>query len=633
MRVARLRDWLAAFAVCALSLSSGSGLVAAPASSQAANTDEELVYLDPDGVIRVIDPQSPANSPAVSWNSPTSGWRYLSLGDFNADGDLEIVAVGENEGAYRLAVFDPVIEGDAALRADGTINAIPWAELYNEVLPGEPLVVGAGNFHLTRPGDEIVVLFRRPPERGVLPDDPYRYVVMSAPGNPPTGREWDVELTFDAGSLATWIDAGNLNGTGPDEIAVINREGGSLSVFAIMNGTLERILFRSFGAFHWLDGDIGQFMAGGDEELAAGRETAFQEASLFVLQYADGSWTDAYYEYNDPPPDAVWFADIAGNGDDEVVVLRRVPVELGSRPRLFVRDNGNDTVRLGELPLDADNGYRTGVGGDVDADGRDEIVIVRGNRIRVFTEPERSANYRDYDVATDSAMIVAGNLDANGLAGASRLAASPSSISEALTTGSAGPQHLIALSDPVNSRSIPFTLSLAGNSAWVKVAASSTRTPATIGVVFDATGLAAGDYSDRLIIDTSNDSVVNAPIAIDLALSVRDGLAIRPPQIVVLEGDCPQAGPRNVQVTIAGTAATTYTLGLVGEPAWVSVNPLSGTAPGTATLTVSPSVAAGDVATTTLVARGVISPTDMVNAAPVMLLCVESTVHLPLVFR
>ena len=127
----------------AVALGVGPGSPVAYATTGAANVEDELVYLDPDGVIRVLDPQAPAGNPSVAWSSPTGGWRYFALGDFNADGDMEIVAVGVNGGANRLAVFDPVAEGVSSGRADGVINGIPWVELYNVELPGEPLVVGA----------------------------------------------------------------------------------------------------------------------------------------------------------------------------------------------------------------------------------------------------------------------------------------------------------------------------------------------------------------------------------------------------------------------------------------------------------------------------------------------------------
>ncbi len=167
---------------------------------------------------------------------------------------MEIVAVGVNGGANRLAVFDPVAEGVSSGRADGVINGIPWVELYNVELPGEPLVVGAGNFALDRPGDEIVYVYIRPPQDGVPPDDPYRYVILMAEESRTDGRAWTTLLTFDAGSQVTWLEAGNINGTGADEIAVINRTGGSLSVFMIANGTLDRILYRATrGLIGWME--------------------------------------------------------------------------------------------------------------------------------------------------------------------------------------------------------------------------------------------------------------------------------------------------------------------------------------------------------------------------------------------
>ncbi len=472
------------------------GTQAARGEASAANAEAELVYLDPGGVIRVLDPQTPAGNPQVMWASPTGGWQHLALGDFNADGDMEIVAVGGVEGAYRLAVFDPVAEGVSAFGADGVINGIPWAQLYSVALHGEPIIVGAGNFALDRPADEIVVCYRLPLKEIISPDDTLRYVILAAEGDPPDGRKWSTRLTYETGSVVTWLGAGNINGSGPDEIVVIHRVGGSLRVYDIAHGFFDLIKESSAGWFKWVDGAIGQFVQGGDEELAAARETVKDTPSLYVLQYADGNWTDAYAEYNDPPPYAVWFADISGNQDDEVVVLRLVPVELGARPRLFVRDNGNDTIGLGEPALDTDNGYRAGAGGDFDGDGRDEIAVMRDDRIRIFTQPEKSDAKTDYDVATNSRLIVAGNLDANGLAGASRLVASPSNISDSLTTGEAGATHSVSLADPVNGRALPFTVSVEKGSTWVKVTASSAQTPATLSVVFDAGGLAAGVYTE-----------------------------------------------------------------------------------------------------------------------------------------
>ena len=229
------------------------------------------------------------------------------------------------------------------------------------------------------------------------------------------------------------------------------------------------------------------------------------------------------------------------------------------RPHLFVRDNGNDVIRLGELRLDADNGYRTGTGGDFDGDGRDEIAIMRDSRIRIYTEPERSAEKVDFDVSTNSALIRAGNLDANGLADASRFAASPGMISDALPTGAVSAEHSVALSDAVNDRSFQFFVDVEDGAEWVRWTVSSSRTPAVLGVVFDAAGLPAGQYTERLVIDSDSEAVINTPVTVDLSLTVRDGLVVYPAEIVVPLHDCSEgAGAVQVQVAIDGTPGTGY---------------------------------------------------------------------------
>src|SRR5690606_13573169 len=66
---------------------------------------DEIVYIDADGVIRVLDPQG---DPLVEWFSPSGGWRTVALLDVNNDGDMEIAAMGQNGDNVKIAFFDPV---------------------------------------------------------------------------------------------------------------------------------------------------------------------------------------------------------------------------------------------------------------------------------------------------------------------------------------------------------------------------------------------------------------------------------------------------------------------------------------------------------------------------------------------
>jgi hypothetical protein len=95
-----------------------------------------------------------------------------------------------------------------------------------------------------------------------------------------------------------------------------------------------------------------------------------------------------------------------------------VPQEAGARARLIIRDyRNNDTVPIGmsEALLDGDNGYSGGAAGDIDGDGRSEIVLVRDIRIRIYGEPERSDLREELFTLTDGNSVRVGNLDAAGL--------------------------------------------------------------------------------------------------------------------------------------------------------------------------------------------------------------------------
>ena len=526
----------ALMALLALPVHGATQGAAAPAPSQG-DGDEELVFLDPNGVIKVHDPTQGTDAREVIWESPDGGWRHIAVGDFNADGDAEIAAVG-GDGVNRLAIYDPVAEGLGVGEADGFFNGIPWALLYEETLDGFPYLISSGEFSVDAPGDEIIYYFRLPDADRVQQDDDNRFVIMFAYADPPDGRLWSTLLTYDSGNEWTWIGAGNLNGSGADEVALIASEIGNLSVYSIVDGGLVRIKRYSDGSVPWQDGAIGQYIAGGDEELAVGRETVYDAPALFVLQYAGGSWTDAYAQYHDPPPGAVFLGDLTGNGDDELMVVRSVRPELSNVPRLFVKDNGNDTFFLQEHSLDADNGYRTGVAADTDGDGRDEVVVIRNNRIRIFTEPERSASFVDKETGVDTAMILAADLDANGLSGSSRFGASPDSVEESVTAGAVSEVYAIAVSDVVNGNSVPFNYRVENGSAWVQVTRSGARTPTTLSVTLDASELLSGTFSDRILIEASDGSVANSPYAIDVRMTVKPGISLTPGVVREVLTDC-----------------------------------------------------------------------------------------------
>lgn len=595
------------------------------------DVDDEIVYLDPNGTIRVIDPTPRGGDLQVNWFSPTSGWVDFTLADVTNDGDSEIIAVRPLGAGGQLAIFDPVAIGaddDEVQLLDG----VPWAIIYERQLETSPRLVATGEFDLGRTGPEIIFdRFLLPESRNVF-EDSRRFTILRQPSGQTRAEEWEIQRTWDTGNPWNWIDTGNFDDRGSDEIVLVAEEIGTISVFRVGDG-FERIFRHSYPENAWRVARFGQFGAGGGEELGAVRAADFPLASAWVFRWEDGEVLDRYAERLIPSPRIMFWADISGNGDVEMVMLRSVPQELGQRPRLFIRDNSNDTIILNDQQLDVDNGYTAGAGGDADGDGRDEVVIMRNNRIRVYTEPERATSNVEYDVDTDAAHILMGNLDAAGVARESRLGVSQSMITATLRAGQTATAVRVDVADVTRGMAVPFSIRIDDAQEWVAVDASSSSTPATLSVVLDAAGMQPGIYQGEIVLQPSGSGVSDEPATIDLRLQVESGITTNPAGLVFEYYPCEEPlGVRTLPVTVDGPEGVAYRTAIAGNPGWVSVVPANGTLPEILTLTVDPAQRPADLATATLVLT-----VDLPNAPgteevrEVVLVCAQDRKVLPFV--
>ena len=87
-----------------------------------ADNNEEIIYLDDDGFVRVLDAYHTGDTPTIQWSSPEGDWDHFDLGAFNNDGDLEIVVVGNvgDGDTGKIAIYDPVVsEGGSDTEING----------------------------------------------------------------------------------------------------------------------------------------------------------------------------------------------------------------------------------------------------------------------------------------------------------------------------------------------------------------------------------------------------------------------------------------------------------------------------------------------------------------------------------
>lgn len=596
------------------------------AETLAPNSDDEIVYFDNNRAIHVFDPRPTSPVLAVEWSSPDGRWDDFALGDVTGDGDLEIIAIRDEDDGGRLTIFDPVAQ-DSPRDQTQMRGGIPWAILYELELPVAPRLVATGEFDPSRPGQEILYSF-------ALDDEHDRFVILRGTGEGGPGRGWEEQLSWDLEGRWSAVATGNVHvDDAIDEVALVSFSMGEVGLWRVEPSVVRT--FTNVNRDHrWRNVALGQFVivSNDGDELAAVRDADFPLASTWVFRYDGNSFVDQLGEVISPSPTVVFFADIGGNGDEEMILLRQVQQELGPRPRLIVRDgNNNDTIQVREELLDGDNEYKGGAAGNIDDDGGDEIVLVRNNRIRIYDDPDSSRDYRLIERFTDGRHVLLGNVDAAGLSNTSRLFVSLSSISADLQPGEVGSTRVITILDATRGTNMPFTIRLEGAEAWANVEHNDNLTPESIHVTLHAQNVQPGEYSGRLIIDVERAGVENEPVAVALSLRVARVVSASPPSVTFFYVPCTEPlEPRSREVSLSAGSALTYTAEIEGNPPWATVAPEAGVLPETVRVSVDPALRPRDIVSADLLITVDLPEREgVVNRIPVSIVCPAYQVYGP----
>lgn len=596
------------------------------AETLAPNSDDEIVYFDGDHVIRIYDPKPTSSVLQVAWASPEGGWGNIALGDVTGDGDLEIVAIRQQGDGGRLTIFDPVAQ-DSPLDQTQDNDGVPWATLYDLLLPRPPRLLAVGEFDPNRPGREIIYSYAE--------DDEFdRFVILRSADEGLPGREWEEQRTWTLEGRWSAIATGNMYVVDAiDEVGLVSTARGELAVYRVEPAVVQT--FNNVNVEHrWNNLAFGQYVIVNNDgdEVGAVRDADLPLASTWVFRLNESAVVDVLGERLSPSPNVVFFADVRGNGDDELLVLRQVRPELGPRPRLVLRDgNNNDNPVLREDLLDGDNEYKGGDGGDIDGDGRDEIVVIRNNRIRIYPEPESSVTYQLIERFTNGLTVKLGNVDAAGLAQGPRLFASRSQVEATLQPGQTSGATHIRLQDATKGSALPFTLDVQGADEWVNVTQTSTTTPATVTVTLDAKDVQPGEYSGRIVVDVTTSGVQNEPLVINLRLRVGSVVEANPTSVEFVYYPCQEPlSPREQSIQLSASDEVSYTAQIDGNPDWLTVSPEAGVLPETVTVSVDPSLRPADIVRADLlVTIDLPGLPGIVNRVPIFLTCPANRNYLP----
>lgn len=545
------------------------------------NRENEIVFIDNQGVIRVFDPQTPPDMPPLIFRSPEEDfpWFDVAVDDLNGDGDDEIVAIAYYNQSGIVKIYDPVVN-TAVLNPTQQYGGVYWELLFETQVVGEPILILTGEFDDNPATREIVIVSLEPDNSGAS-----RIQILAQPAPPFNGRTWIPLTDVRFGAVVTSIATGDLDGDGRDDLAVVARDVGRLSI-------LRRDASNVLGAYWssvsdsrpWTDVAIGKVATGPTlPELVAVRRAAPPLASLVVQRYKPiDDLEDVLLREHLPAPRQVILADVKGGStEQQIFMLRDVP-ETDMRPRLFNSRTGSGANLVFEVRLDSDNGYRVVAAGDVDGDEKDELVLLRDSGILIFTEPATSTTVtQTLTMPTNQRTLALGNLDALGR---DLLVSEPLSLTFSVRAGERSNTKSVNLFNRMRSNPIGFAIDVMPAVQFVEATPTTGVTSSTITVAVDATNLlplsVAGEvdsallvqpagaltptYGANLVVTSPDLLVLNSPLTIPVIVEVTPGIVMRPKNVtVILEAtdsspDCRASLPLTMDVQVLGSLGSTF---------------------------------------------------------------------------
>ncbi len=549
---------------------------AEPPASSTASPDGEVILLTSAGQIRVDDPVIPSGYVPATWNSGTDqGWTMVAAGDFNGDGDAEIVATKSET----IKVFDPLVQpGRQPVVFERTLGAGRAIQL---LVTGD--FDGDGK-------DEIATIHYDPD--GTLP---YTLAVYDG-GMNATAGEW--LLIKQESYNAAWQDmsAGDANADGADDLIMVRNSDHRIVVY---NGRTWATLAEQ-GAYDsdWYAVAAANLSAAypGDEIALERQGLSAQINSLLLLRVAGSTFADLGGDHRYSPDfTSIATGDVNGDGDAEVLMLRNPIV---SKTSLLMINPSGAAIRGFQESTGYTWPYFTLVRmGDVDGDGRAEVVIERTDRYRIYYQPETDNSYTDctgafhtayYAVDNIPTMAVA-NIDGPGVALGPVLSVSPLSLSFDLEYLVPSPIVDITITNAGTSEALSWQAQVLAGAAWLRLAPTGGTTPGTLGVSVD-TGGPPGTYVGKIRISAtgSGGTVQNSPQDVTVNLTIRGVAMVVQPVLLAFDLESGEASPI-VPMSIAsagGSGLIAWEAAILDGADWLRMDPTQGTSPSTINVSV-----------------------------------------------
>ena len=529
---------------------------AAEPAALAAQQDDEVVLILNTGYIKVEDPFTAAGHEPATWTSPQGGWSFVTTGDFNGDGDDEIVALGGS----RAKIYDPFPEGGTPVDFDVSIGSHSW---YN---------AAAGDIDLD--GRDELLLLR---DDNNTSANIYCHLVVYD-GNA-DGTQWSVVQDLSYGT--TWKDlaTGNFIGDQRDEVVLLRQqvpttEGLSL----VMNAQTGQMITQDEFGYFFERVATGDVNADGHDEFAAVRSVIapFSNAVIFRVKGVNLGLETLATQASGSPFMWVTMGDYDADGADEVGLLRNVP---SPHKGIFGMDLHAPVIDLNEVIAE---GWTDIQSGDINADGKDEVLILKSSLVRAYrVTPSAAITWTKS--GSYKSVFATGDIDGAGIVHGPLLAVSPTSLSFEMDFGGGAPAAQQVDVTNEGSDTINWTATKTSGANWLVVSPTSGTAPGSFQVSINTAVVSPGNYSADITVD-GGAGVENSPQTVTVSLEVTGPVLNVTPPSLSFTMDYGNPAPPSKVLTLsnsAGTGPINWTATVEPDEGWLTVTPTSGSTPGT----------------------------------------------------
>ena len=235
--------------------------------------------------------------------------------------------------------------------------------------------------------------------------------------------------------------------------------------------------------------------------------------------------------------------DLNGDGDDEVVMLRD-PIQPKTS-LLMVNPAGAAMNPFEQASGNGSAAFKIVRTGDTDGDGRDEVVILKSDRYRIYTEPEvggqatetTGAFYATAGVSNLPFMAVA-NVDGPGITQGPTLGVTPTTLSFSVDYGAVSPIQPLTITNVGSGSSFQWKAQIIEGSSWLlldgQTGAVLRNTPGQVNVSVRTDAVDPGTYPGKIRVTTTDSNVANNTVDIPVTLVLRDpGFAASPSALTI----------------------------------------------------------------------------------------------------